>query len=394
MVNMVPLNVVIMRPRQQGGRAIAVCGLLVLLLISGVAAVDAAVTDWPIVIPNVAADGEPFQVPPDPAHVWVAGDVFSLHGVDQYRYVVVYTRDTADGLVHGCYEVDQEASGRYVVSQYVHGQEVFGDAFIDEQGGRFLENVPLNEVVITDETPGGNGESYYGQTLGSIYGAANAPSPTTTAEPVPPAAHWPSIAPTQASKPVQVDADRGTDRRGQRDADPRAGPDRAGRRPAVPDADGQPDGGGARRDGADPGGADGNAGPRARGRAGPRADARARGHVSADAGLGQAVRDLAGAVHDRPPRQRGSRARGDGDDRQQGDADGQDVRAGLPALVVVRTVDGLTGHSLFHPRRPGRGAGASGRTRSDRSSGRAVLIAAGVVRTVTPGAGMDRTLSS
>ena len=174
-----------------------------LLLISGVAAASAAITDQLTAVQN-SADGEPFQVPADPAHVWVAGDVFSLHGVDQYRYIVVYTRDTADGLVHGCYEVDQEASGRYVVSQYVHGQEVFGDAFIDEQGGRFLENVPLNEVVITDETPGGNGQSYYGLTLGSIYGSANAPSPTTTPEPVPPAAHWPSLAPTQASKPVQA----------------------------------------------------------------------------------------------------------------------------------------------------------------------------------------------
>src|SRR5665647_164443 len=157
----------VMRPQQRGGRVIAICGLL-LLLISGVASAEAAVTDQFTAIPN-AADGEPFQAPPEPAHVRVAGDVFSLHGVDQYRYIVVYTRDTADGLVHGCYQVDQAASGRYVVSQYVHGQEVFGDAFIADQGGRFIENVPLDQVVITDRTPADGGKTYFGLTLGSIY---------------------------------------------------------------------------------------------------------------------------------------------------------------------------------------------------------------------------------
>ena len=116
------------------------------------------------------ADGEPFPGPADPAHVWVAGDVVSLHGVDRYRYVVVYTRDTADGLVHGGYEV----------SPYVHGQEVFGDGFIAEQGGRFIENVPLGEVAITDDTPADGGKTYFGLTLGSIFGAANAPVPTAT----------------------------------------------------------------------------------------------------------------------------------------------------------------------------------------------------------------------
>ena len=181
---------------------IAICGLL-LLLISGVAAAGAAVTVQLTAIQN-AADGEPFQAPADPTHVWVAGDIFSLHGVDQYRYIVVYTRDTADGLVHGCYGVGQEASGRYVVSQYVHGQEVFGDAFIAEQGGRFIENVPLDQVVITDNTPVDGGKTYFGLTLGSIYGAANAPASLTTPEPVPTAPHWPSFTPTQAPKVTQA----------------------------------------------------------------------------------------------------------------------------------------------------------------------------------------------
>jgi hypothetical protein len=186
-----------MRPQQRGGRVTAVCGLL-LLLISGVAVAEAAVTDQFTAIPN-AGDGEPFPEPPEPAHVYVAGDVFSLHGADQYRYVVVYTRDTADGLVHGCYPVTQEASGRYVVPEYVHAQEVFGDAFIAEQGGRFIENVPPDQIVITDDTPVDGGKTYFGRTLGSIYGAANAPGSTSTPKPVPSAAHWPSIAPSQAT---------------------------------------------------------------------------------------------------------------------------------------------------------------------------------------------------
>jgi hypothetical protein len=157
-----------------------------------------AVTDSPIATSNAADDGEPFQVLSDPAHVWVAGDVFSLHGVDRYRYVVVYTRDTADSQVHGCYEVDRTDSGRYVVSQYVHGQEVFGDAFIAEQGGRFQENVPLDQVAITDDTPIDGGRTYFGMTLGSIFGAANAPLPTETPEPVPTALLRPNPAPTAA----------------------------------------------------------------------------------------------------------------------------------------------------------------------------------------------------
>jgi len=187
-----------MRPQLRGRLGIAVCGLL-LLLISGVAAAGAAVTDSSIAISNAAADGEPFPVPANPDHVWVAGDVFSLHGVDQYRYVVVYTRDTADGIVHGCYEVDEATSGRYEVTQYVHGQEVFGNAFLAEQGAKFLENVPLGDIMITDDTPGNNGQSYFGMTLGSIFGGANAPSPEETPQPIPTAAHWPTLAPTQAT---------------------------------------------------------------------------------------------------------------------------------------------------------------------------------------------------
>ena len=144
-------------------------------------------------------DGETMQVLEDPAHVWVAGDVFSLHGVDRYRYIVVYTRDTEDGLVHGCYEVDRVEPGRYEVSQYIHGQEVFGDAFIEEQGGRFIENVPLDEVVITDDTPADGGKTYFGVTLGSIFGAANAPLPTTTPTPIPTAPHWPVLTPAQTT---------------------------------------------------------------------------------------------------------------------------------------------------------------------------------------------------
>ena len=161
------------------------------------AVADTVVPGSPVAISN-GADGEPFQVPADPAHVWVAGDVFSLHGVDRYRYIVVYTRDTADGLVHGCYEVDRTDSGDYEVSQYVHGQEVFGDAFIAEQGGRFIENVPLGEVAITDDTPGNDGQSSFGMTLGSIFGAANAPVPTETPGAVPTAKQWPTQVPAAA----------------------------------------------------------------------------------------------------------------------------------------------------------------------------------------------------
>lgn len=260
-----------MRPWQRGRGLIAVCGFL-LLLFSGVAAA-AVVTDSPIVISKIVADGdrmtvtllntapypvvvggwmiaaageramlpagtalaglartnvpmvrpagteaftmtlgspegETMQVLEDPAHVWVAGDVFSLHGVDRYRYIVVYTRDTEDGLVHGCYEVDLVDPGRYEVSQYIHGQEVFGDAFIAEQGGRFIENVPLDEVVITDDTPADGGKTYFGLTLGKIFGAANAPLPTTP-KPVPTAPHWPTPAPVQATT-AQTVAPTGT----------------------------------------------------------------------------------------------------------------------------------------------------------------------------------------
>lgn len=192
-----------MSPQQRGGRVTAVCGLL-LLLISGVAAAGAAVTGQFAAIPNTA-DGDPYQVPTDATHVWVAGDVFSLHDADQYRYVVVYTRDTADGIVHGCYPVDQEPAGQYVVSQYVHAQEVFGDAFIAAQGGRFIENIPLDDIVITDDTPVNGGKTYFGLSLGSIYGAANAPVPSTSPEPVPTAPHWPTLAPSQTtSRPMTM----------------------------------------------------------------------------------------------------------------------------------------------------------------------------------------------
>lgn len=141
----------------------------------------------------------------DSAHAWAAGDVFSLHGVDQYQYIIVYSRDTADGRVHGCYEVQQEPSGRYVVPTYVHGQEVFPGTFIAEQGGRFLANVPLDQVVITDDTPVDGGRTYFGVTLGSIYGGG--PTPTPTATPAGPATvpGWPSLAPTPpAGTPAPV----------------------------------------------------------------------------------------------------------------------------------------------------------------------------------------------
>jgi hypothetical protein len=185
-----------MRLQQRGGRAIALCGLL-LLLLSGAAAAQAIVTDPPLAISN-AGDGEPFQVPVDPTHIWVAGDVFSLHNVDQYRYIVVYTRDTADGRVHGCYPVGQDpVTDRYEVSEYVHAQEVFSDTFLKEQSAKYLANIPLNEVVITDDTPVDSGKTYFGLTLGSIYGASNAPVPTSSPEPIPTAPHWPTPAPTQ-----------------------------------------------------------------------------------------------------------------------------------------------------------------------------------------------------
>ena len=177
--------------------------------------------------------------------------------------------------------------------------------------------------------------------------------------------HWPSIAPTQAAKPVQ--------------ATPTPAPTGVvsvtrtpGPEPTVPDnaqpfpmPTVNPTGGAARRDG----GADGSARLPAGGRAGPRADARARRDGRADAGLGQAVRDLAGAVHDRPPRQRGGRARGDGDAGREGDADGPVLRPGLPALVAVRTVDGLIGDSLFSRRCPGPASGPPAERGSRRSSG-------------------------
>lgn len=182
-----------MRPQQRGGLAIAACGLLLLLLSVATPGVASVIVGTP---PGDGGDGAPFVPPAAPDHVWVAGDVFSLHGTDAYRYIVVYTRNSGGENVHGVYEVERDAAGAYTVATYVHGQEVFADSFIAEQGGRFIENVPLDAVTITDQTPANSGRIYAGMTLGSIYGAANAPVATPT--PGPTAPHWPSVKPTAA----------------------------------------------------------------------------------------------------------------------------------------------------------------------------------------------------
>jgi hypothetical protein len=241
------------------------CGLL-LLFLSGVAAVQAVDVDSPVVISNVAANddrlvvtllntapypvdidswqlaaaNERVTVPPgtvlggfsgrevtlsrpegesvftlvlesatgetvqrleDPVHAWVDGDIFSLHGVDRYRYIVVYSRTTDDGPVHGCYEVEQDGTGAYVVSQFVHGQEVFSDSFMVEQGARYLDHAPLNDVVITDTRSDNDGRTYYGRTLGSIFGANQDPEPTVTPTPTPEqtAPAWPTRTPTHVT---------------------------------------------------------------------------------------------------------------------------------------------------------------------------------------------------
>lgn len=146
--------------------------------------------------------GETVQLLEDPAHRWAAGDIFSLHGVDRYRYVVVYSQDTDDDRVHGCYEVDQDTDGDWIVSQFVHGQEVFADTFMVDQGARYLDRVSLDNVTITDTTPGNEGQSYFGRTLGSLFNGVAAPGPSTTPEPtptpspVPTAPHWPVLTPT------------------------------------------------------------------------------------------------------------------------------------------------------------------------------------------------------
>ena len=151
-----------------------------------------------------SATGETVQLLEEPVHLWTAGDIFSLHGVDRYRYIVVYSQTTADGLVHGCYEVDQDENGNWVVSQFVHGQEVFADSYMTDEGARYLDHAPLDDVVVTDTTPGGEGESYYGRTLGSLFGRVTSPNPSATPTPTktptptetPTAPPWPTLTPT------------------------------------------------------------------------------------------------------------------------------------------------------------------------------------------------------
>ncbi len=154
----------------------------------------------------IAPGGEIVQVLEDPVHIWRSGDIFSLHGVDRYRYIIVYDQFSGDERVHGCYEVEQEPDGGWVVSKFVHGQEVFSDAFMVAEGARFLDSVELDDVIVTDTTPGNDGQSYYGQTLGALFGGRTDPGPTTTPEPTltpePTAPHWPVLTPT----PVQPSA--------------------------------------------------------------------------------------------------------------------------------------------------------------------------------------------
>lgn len=150
----------------------------------------------------IAPGGEIVQVLEDPVHTWRSGDIFSLHGVDRYRYIIVYDQFSGGERVHGCYEVEQEPDGGWVVSKFVHGQEVFSDAFMVAEGARFLDSVELDDVVVTDTTPGNDGQSYYGQTLGALFGGRTDPGPLTTPEPTPTpeptAPHWPVLNPTPA----------------------------------------------------------------------------------------------------------------------------------------------------------------------------------------------------
>lgn len=146
-------------------------------------------------------DGKDVQVLEDPVHTWMPGDIFSLHGVDRYRYIIVYSQVSDDERVYGCYEVDQAADGGWFVSQFIHGQEVFSEAFMEREGARFLGAVRLDDVVVTDTTPGNDGQTYYGRTLGSLFGGGAGPAPWTTPEPTvspePTAPLWPVLTPTR-----------------------------------------------------------------------------------------------------------------------------------------------------------------------------------------------------
>lgn len=206
-----------MSPHQRGVRSTALCGLLLLVLscaaTAGTFADGPGGTDDQLRLPpvlhsatNSFASADAPVLLEEVNHTWMPGDVFSLHGVDQYRYIVVYSRDTADGRLHGCYEVELEPSGRYVVTTYIHGQEVFGDTFIAEQGGRFIEHVPLDQVVIMDDTPADGGRTYFGLTLGSIYGIPITPAPVESPSSAPTAVHWPSIQPTPTPTTTTVTA--------------------------------------------------------------------------------------------------------------------------------------------------------------------------------------------
>lgn len=153
----------------------------------------------------IAPSGETVQVLEDPVHTWTPGDIFSLHGVDRYRYIIVYSQVSGDERVHGCYEVDRTTDGDWVVSQFVHGQEVFSDSFMATEGARFLDSAMLDDVIVTDTTPGNDGQSYYGRTLGSLFGGVADPGPWATPEPTvtpePTAPHWPVLTPTPTHLP-------------------------------------------------------------------------------------------------------------------------------------------------------------------------------------------------
>ena len=100
----------------------------------------------------IAPSGETVQVLEDPVHTWTPGDIFSLHGVDRYRYIIVYSQVSGVERVHGCYEVDRTTDGDWVVSQFVHGQEVFSDSFMATEGARFLDSAMLDDVIVTTDS--------------------------------------------------------------------------------------------------------------------------------------------------------------------------------------------------------------------------------------------------